>query len=99
MGWRSPRSGLRTGSLSVFDTWAADRQRWVTGGEAGGEPRYPRMAQGYQLKKTADWGPGAASHVPRAVWGGGAAARSSSGEAMGRQALLECKEEFFNKAF
>lgn len=58
--------------------------------------RWPRAVS---LKRQQTGGLVAASHVPRAGSGGGVAARSSSGEATGRQALVECKEEFFNRAF
>lgn len=97
MGWRIPCSGLGTGSLSVFDTWAADRERWVTGGEAGGEARYPWMAQGYQLTKTADWGPGAASHCPGLCGEEGRLLEAHQGKPWGGKLYLSAKKNFLTK--
>ena len=102
-GARASCSGLagvcyRTGSLSVFDTWAADRERWGTGKEVGRELRYPQMAHGCQLKKTADWGRGCFLPCAQGWVGKRCGCSKLIGEATGRQVLVECKEEFFNRA-
>lgn len=46
--------------------------------------------------KTADLGPGSCLSCAQGCGGRGVVARSTSGKATGRQALVECREELFN---